>query len=226
MVVVAHPDDEILGVGGTINKLVNNLSAEIKVLILGEGITSRDNDDENQIENKLTIHQQNILDAKFFLGYQSLSTHKLPDNRFDSVPLLDIIKIVENEKKVFNPEVVFTHHSGDLNIDHRITFQSVLTAFRPIKNENTKMIITFETLSGTEWTSPTDSDNFNPNLFIQLDNFNMQNKLDAMECYVYEKRNFPHPRSSKSIKNKAITRGVSVGYEYAEAFQIIRLIID
>ena len=108
LVVVAHPDDELLGLGGTINKISIETNSKIKVVILGEGITSRDKArDIVKRQNELEIHRENILNAKDILGYDFLSTYDFPDNRFDTVSLLDIVKIVEEEKKSFNPDIVF-----------------------------------------------------------------------------------------------------------------------
>jgi len=224
MVVVAHPDDEILGIGGTIN-LLAKLGAKIKVVILGEGITSRSIErDVNKNKKKLTTHKSNIKDAKKILGYQELSTFNLPDNRFDSFALLEIIKIVEKEKNIFKPEVIFTHHGGDLNIDHQKTFEAVLTSVRPVKEETVKALICFETMSSTEWSSASYSINFTPNFYIELTEEELFKKTAAMKSYVYERRDFPHPRSEKSIRNRAQMWGITVGVEFAEPFQIIRII--
>ena len=227
LVVVAHPDDELLGLGGTINKISNETNSKIKVVILGEGITSRDKArDIVKRQNELEIHRENILNAKDILGYDFLSTYDFPDNRFDTVSLLDIVKIVEEEKKSFNPDIVFTHHSGDLNIDHRLTFNSVLTAFRPLEREKCSTIISFETPSGTEWQSFNHFPTFQPNLFIEINDKNLDAKIKAMGCYEFEKRKFPHPRSPKALTALASYRGVSCGYSYAEAFVIIRHLIQ
>ncbi len=224
MVIVAHPDDEILGIGGTIN-LLSKLGAKIKVVILGEGITSRSNERNiNKDKKKLLIHKNNIEDARDILGYHELSTYNLPDNRFDTFALLDIIKIIEDEKYIYNPEVIFTHHGGDLNIDHQKTFEAVLTSVRPIKKETVKALICFETMSSTEWNSTTDSRNFMPNFFIELTEEELIKKIAAMESYIFEKRDFPHPRSRKSIRNRAQMWGITVGAEFAEPFQIIRIV--
>jgi LmbE family N-acetylglucosaminyl deacetylase len=224
MVVVAHPDDEILGIGGTIN-LLAKLGAKIKVVILGEGITSRSNERNiNKDEKKLLIHKNNIKDAKELLGYQELSTHNIPDNRFDTFALLDLIKIIEHEKYIYNPEVIFTHHGGDLNIDHQKTFEAVLTSVRPVKKETVKALICFETMSSTEWSSITDSRNFIPNFFIVLTEDELIKKTAAMNSYIYEKRDFPHPRSEKGIRNRAQMWGITIGAEFAEPFQIIRIV--
>ena len=224
LIVVAHPDDEILGLGGSINKFSS--ISEIKVVILGEGLTSREEKrDLNKFKEDLKKHKLNIENAKSFLEYQHLSLYSFPDNRFDSIPLLDIIKVVEKEKAQFNPDIVLTHHNGDLNIDHRKTFEAVYTSFRPLPNESLKCIITFETLSGSEWIASNDFRKFNPNFYVTLDESHIQKKIMAMESYEFEKRLYPHPRSPEAIKNRAKMWGNTVGKHYVEPFQIIRTII-
>ena len=223
LVVVAHPDDELLGIGGAINYLVHENKCQVHVVILGEGITSRSLErNTNDWVKELEEHKSNILDAKKFIGYQTLSTFDLPDNRFDSIPLLDIIKIIEEEKTKFQPDVIFTHHGGDLNIDHQRTFEATITACRPMEQESVKTIVTFETPSGTEWRASSDPRHFTPNFFVELQSKHLQSKISAMDCYAYEKRSFPHPRSPEGLKALAKYRGISVGKRYAEAFQIIR----
>ena len=226
LVVVAHPDDELLGLGGTLNHLVQDNKCQVHVVILGEGITSRSLErNTSDWVKELEEHKRNISDAKKLIGYQTLSTFDLPDNRFDSTPLLDIIKIIEGEKAKFQPDIVFTHHGGDLNIDHQRTFEAVMTACRPMEDECVTTIITFETPSGTEWRASSDPRHFVPNFFVELQSKHLQAKVDAMECYAYEKRSFPHPRSSQGLRILAGYRGISVGKKYVEAFQIIRHII-
>lgn len=225
MIIVAHPDDELLGIGGTIQKLKSEYNCKIDVIILGEGITSRDTiRDVERRNEELKTHQNNILAAKKILGYNDLSTYEFPDNRFDNIPLLDIIKVIEKEKNRINPEVIFTHHGGDLNIDHQITFQAVMTSCRPQNTENVKSIFCFETPSGTEWQSSNHPLSFKPNFFIELNEIQLKKKIEAMECYDFEKRKFPHPRSPQALKILASYRGISIGRKYAEAFCIVRSI--
>ncbi|MDZ7775690.1 MAG: hypothetical protein U5L09_08900 [Bacteroidales bacterium] len=152
-----------------------------------------------------------------------MEIYNFPDNRFDTVPLLDIIKTVEKEKNEFKPEIIFTHHGGDLNIDHQKTFEAVITATRPMQDEPVKGIITFETPSGTEWIASSEPKRFIPNLFFEVSDDDILAKIKGMEAYTYEKRNYPHPRSPEALKILAKRYGVMIGVKYAEAFQIIRL---
>ena len=226
LIVVAHPDDELLGLGATMNKLINEANVYTRVVILGEGITSRDIlRDVASREIDLANHRYNAELATKTIGYHELELYQFPDNRFDSVPLLDIIKVVETEKNQFKPDIIFTHHGGDVNIDHQRTFEAVITATRPMQHEVARSIFTFETPSGTEWRSVTDPRHFLPNFFISFSENNLQSKTDAMECYQYEKRSYPHPRSPKALEIQAQRWGISVGVEYAEAFCLVRSII-
>ena len=223
LVIVAHPDDELLGLGATMNKLINEQNCKVRVIILGEGITSRsDERDPEQWKEELKIHRQNIEQARKAIGYESVGIYDLPDNRFDTVALLDIIKVIEKEKEIFLPAIIFTHHGGDVNIDHQKTFEAVITATRPMENETVKTIITFETPSGTEWIASSDPRKFTPNLFVTVNKNNIDAKIKGMESYEFEKRKYPHPRSPEALKIRAGMWGVCVGSDLAEAFYIIR----
>lgn len=225
LVVVAHPDDELLGVGATMHKLIHQNNCTVRSLILGEGLTSRsEKRNRGHWEEQLEIHRENIYSAQRAIGYESVGIYNFPDNRFDSVDLLDIIKVIEMEKNNFQPEIIFTHHGGDVNIDHQRTFESVITACRPMENEMVKSIITFETPSGTEWRASSDPKHFIPNLFIEISEDDVNAKISGMEKYEFEKRTYPHPRSPEALKILAQRWGVVVGKRFAEAFQIIRSI--
>jgi LmbE family N-acetylglucosaminyl deacetylase len=226
MVVVAHPDDEILGLGGSMNRLIREQSARVHVVILGEGLTSRsDKRDVEQWEYELKVHRANIRDAQKKIGYESVSIYDFPDNRFDTIALLDIVKTIEKEKEKWQPDIVFTHHGGDVNIDHQRTFEAVITACRPMESETVETILTFETPSGTEWRASSDPRHFIPNMFISFDETQLKAKSDAMECYQFEKRDYPHPRSPKALKIRAASWGQTVGVKYAEPFCLIRSVV-
>ena len=226
LVVVAHPDDELLGLGATMHKLINEHNCKVRAVILGEGITSRSNErDPEKWSEELKTHRLNIETARKAIGYESVGIYDFPDNRFDTVALLDLVKIIEKEKQDFQPEIIFTHHGGDVNIDHQRTFEAVITATRPMEEEKVNTIITFETPSGTEWIASSNPNQFNPNMYIEISEKNLLSKIYGMESYEFEKREFPHPRSPESLTILAKYRGITIGKELAEAFCIIRTII-
>ena len=223
LVVVAHPDDELLGLGATMHKLIKEYNVTAKAIILGEGITSRsDVRDPKLWEEELKIHRGNIEKARQFIGYTEVVPYSFSDNRFDSHALLDIVKVVEKEKEAFQPDIIFTHNGSDLNIDHQMTFQAVMTATRPMEGEVVRTVITCETPSASEWQATSNADHFAPNMYFAVSEEDMQAKKDAMNCYEFEGRKFPHPRAGESLDALAKYRGVQVGCECAEAFQIIR----
>lgn len=220
LIVAAHPDDEILGCGGTVASMVEK-GYEAYSLILGEGITSRNNEAESEIrEDQIQDLKQQMLRANEVIGVKKVYNFDFPDNRFDSISLLDLIKKVEEIKSQIMPDIIFTHFKNDLNIDHRKTLEAVLTASRPMKEETVKTIYSFEVLSSTEWNYPT---TFSPNVFFDISNY-LDKKINAMKCYKNELRNYPHPRSIEMIRNNAIQWGSKVGQKYAEAFSLVRKI--
>jgi LmbE family N-acetylglucosaminyl deacetylase len=223
LVVAAHPDDEVLGQGATLHKLIRECGCEVHALILGEGVTARaDRRDPEASVRELEVHRANILEAAKAIGYHSTTFRDFPDNRFDTVALLDIVKVIEAEKARLDPEVIFTHHGGDLNIDHQRTFEAVLTAARPLATERAKTIISFETPSTTEWQAASSAAYFKPNGFVTVSKEDVDAKIRAMESYELERRPFPHPRSPEALEIQAQRWGVAVGAPYAEAFLIVR----
>ncbi|MBZ7951670.1 PIG-L deacetylase family protein [Campylobacter sp. LH-2024] len=220
LIIAAHPDDEVLGCFGTISKLIKQ-GNKAYTLILGEGKTSRFLNNKSQYK-ELKILEEEAIKANQSIGISKIFREKFPDNRFDSIPLLDIVKSIEKVKNILKPDIIFTHYKEDLNIDHKITFQAVLTATRPLPYESVKTIYSFEVLSSTEWNYPT---SFNPNVFFDI-NKTLKDKIQAMSCYKSELCDFPHPRSLEGIKLQAKYRGLNVGLEKAEAFQLIRAIND
>ena len=223
-IVVAHPDDEILGVGGTLVKHMQN-EDEIYCLILGEGMTSRQEKRENTKKEKLEELHNDTLKATKLIGFEEVYFSNFPDNRFDSVDLLDIIKEIEKYIDKINPDIIYTHHDGDLNIDHQKTSEAVITACRPVGDYNVKEIYAFETPSSTEWNFSYGDNSFNPNVFVDITE-TIDKKLKAMECYQSEIRDYPHPRSIKALKTIAARWGTVVGKEYVEAFELIRKVKD
>lgn len=227
MVVAAHPDDELLGLGATLHRIIKEQGAQVHVIILGEGITSRsDIRNPEQWKEQLEQHHRNIETARQHIGYHSMRTYNFADNRFDSHDLLDIVKVVEHEKESYRPDIIMTHNSTDLNIDHQLTFQAVMTATRPMEGERVRTVLCFETPSATEWQAPSMQPFFAPNLYVAVREEDVEAKIKAMAAYEFESRPFPHPRSAEALRILAQYRGVQVGAAYAEAFQIVRQIVD
>lgn len=220
LVIAAHPDDEILGCGGTMARLANE-GNHVYTVILGEGITSRDNTrHRDSREAEIADLKKQIHDANHLLGVKEVFTFDLPDNRFDSVPLLDVVKIVEQVKEKIKPDIIFTHFENDLNIDHGVTYRAVLTATRPMQGETVKEIYSFEVLSSTEWNFPL---SFSPDCFIDITG-TVDLKESAMSKYKSELRPYPHPRSLMGIRLQAETWGMKTGLGFAEAFKTIRVL--
>ena len=222
LVVAAHPDDELLGCGGTAARLAGE-GHSVYLSILGEGITSRHTDragaDPGAIKS-LHGSSQRVADL---LGAKELSFHGLPDNRFDSVPLLDVVKMVEQIIERWRPEAVYTHHGGDLNVDHRILSQAVLTATRPGQRNSVRDVYMFEIPSSTEWAFQQLSPAFRPNVFVDI-SATLDTKLKGMQEYESEVRAFPHPRSSEALRAIAQRWGSVAGCKAAEAFELVRSI--
>lgn len=221
LIVAAHPDDEILGCGATVARLVKE-GYKATTLILGEGKTARDDKrDVKKREKEMSALYKEVKKANKFVGVNDTIVHDLPDNRFDSLPLLDVVKVVEKVKKEVKPSIIFTHYENDCNVDHTVTYRAVMTATRPMKGECVKEIYSFEVMSSTEWRYPI---TFSPNVFFDVTK-TLNAKVKAMDAYKSELREFPHPRSLKGIELCAANWGMKLGVKYAEAFQCIRSII-
>ena len=233
LIVVAHPDDEVLGMGGTMLKHALK-SDKVYVVYLTGGITSRrsvnyknmpryylNKNEQKKIEKQINELKKDSKNACQILKVQKQKFYDFPDNEMDTVPLLKIIKVIENEIDEIKPYRVYTNNYGDLNIDHKIVFNATLTACRPFRSY-VKELICFEVPSSTEWNYPI---NFNPNYFININSY-LTKKIKAFSMYKNEKRKFPHPRSAENLRINAKKWGVVSGINAAEAFEIIRMVED
>ena len=211
LVVAAHPDDEALGCGSTIAKHSEN-GDTVQVLFLTDGFGSRNN---GKNRNSLAENASRVLRCKppIFLNF--------PDNELDAVSLLSIIKKIEGVISEIQPNIVYTHHFGDLNIDHQITHKAVMTACRPQPSFCVEEIYAFEVLSSTEWNTPGVAA-FSPNVFIDITDY-IDIKKQVLEVYSEEMRQPPHSRSIDNALRLNALRGNSVGVDYAEAFELIRM---
>ena len=214
LVIAAHPDDEILGVGGTIRKHIQS-GDEVTVSILTSGIKSRTDYNQDEIL-KLRKQSEKALNI---LGVKKIIYEDFPDNSMDSIPLLEIVKKIEKIKLEINPTRVYTHDSNDLNIDHRVALDAVMAAFRPQPNEICKEILLFEVPSATHW----NIGSFNPKYFVDISD-TLETKLEALKEYELEMRDPPHARSIESLRSLATWRGHQIGVYAAEAFVPARII--
>jgi len=219
LVIAAHPDDELLGCGGSIAKYINN-GVLVKVLLLGEGSTAR-YDDPSCKEAKAAIALRNSRAVKALgvIGVTDFEFYNLPCGRFDQIPIIEINKIIESVIRQFNPDTVFTHSEGDSNNDHKIVYRASIVATRPCGENIVNRLFCYEVLSSSEWSY---TSAFLPNYFISLKESQLRAKWSALECYETEMREFPFPRSWEGVKNLAVKRGMQAGIEFAEAFQLVR----
>lgn len=225
LIVAAHPDDEVLGCGGTIAKLTNE-GTPVHLAFLADGVGSRDNNARLTATEQAALNRRRAAarQAAEILGVASVCFDDLPDNRLDCVPLLNVTQRVEVLIAKHRPHTIFTHHAGDLNIDHRVVHQAVVTACRPQRDLPVRTILAFEVSSSTEWQSPGSEYPFAPNWFVDISTF-LEKKLAAMEAYADELRDWPHPRSRKGIEHLARWRGATIGCDAAEAFVLVRNLI-
>jgi N-acetylglucosamine malate deacetylase 1 len=219
LIVAAHPDDEVLGCGGMIAKY-SSIGINIHVLFMTNGSSSREKSN-TQIINK---RKESAEHSAKLLGISSLTFCDFPDNKMDSTPLLHIVRKIEEIVANIQPNIIYTHHIGDLNIDHQITHKAVMTACRPQPEFCVKEIYSFEIPSSTEWQTPGHL-SFTPSVYIDI-NDEMEIKRKALEAYFDEICQSPHARSIDNIVNLNALRGNSVGMNYAEAFMLIRSVRD
>jgi len=223
MVVSAHAGDEILGCGGTLMRHVQQHDA-VRLIVLGEGWTSRTKSVEKGLEAlDLSAFEDQARTAFDVLSIADVRFHRLPDNRFDQVPLLDVVKLIEEHKAQFRPDLVYTNTAVDLGIDQRTTCQAVLTAFRPQPGDLRSELLAFEVRASTEWEFGFTGQAFVPNCFVDIAD-TLEAKLQALRALNTELRAWPHARSIEAVMHHARSRGASVGLQAAEAFALMRSI--
>jgi len=216
--IVAHPDDEALGVGGTLIKHVEN-NDDVFIIILSDGEESKENSQDKNPDR--------IINAKKwseFSGCKLCAVLDFPDQKLDAIPQLDIVKKIESFVKDIHPNLVYTHALSDINKDHEIVASATLAAIRPISGHNINPEIRgFETPSSSDQAPIIGKHIFSPNLYINITS-QFDKKIEGLKIYKNELKDFPHPRSLRSIEALAIKRGSESGLEYAEAFTLYRRI--
>ncbi len=224
LTVAAHPDDEVLGCGGTMARLAEE-GWQVHVLILAEGATSRAAvRDRAGHAAELSDLARAAQAAAAALGIAGVRLLSFPDNRMDGVELLDVVKQVEEEIARLKPQRIYTHHRDDLNVDHRIVHDAVSAATRPQPGACVREVLTFEVPSATEWRLAGSGTPFVPSVFVDITR-TLENKRRALEAYAGEMRPFPHARSIEALEHLARWRGASAGMAAAEAFQLARALV-
>jgi LmbE family N-acetylglucosaminyl deacetylase len=224
LVVAAHPDDEVLGCGGTIARLAAAGRA-VHVMLIADGENSRAAaDGSGEATGAVPARNAAAEQACRILGCASVEFLALPDNRMDGLVLLDVVKEIEARIVRHAPTTLLTHHCGDVNVDHRVAHQAVIVACRPVPGHPVRELLFFEVPSSTEWRPPGSGDSFAPNYFVDVSS-TMERKMAALDAYASELRNFPHPRSRPAIEALARWRGATVGVVAAEAFVLGRMIV-
>jgi LmbE family N-acetylglucosaminyl deacetylase len=230
LVIAAHPDDEVLGMGGTIKKLTQT-GHNVKIVIMATGITSRRSENYKnsqtyvanpKILKKMDIQikqlQKDAIRSSKILGVKDIEFEDFPDNELDTISNLEITKKIEKIISVFNPDTIFTHSKFDINVDHRSLYNATITATRPRNKSNVKDVISFEVPSSTEWDFPSQ---FSPNIFVDISK-ELPFKLKALKQYKTEIEKFPHPRSLESVEIISKRWGTVSGFNAAEAFSLVR----
>ncbi len=217
LVVVAHPDDEVLGPGGSIARHASE-GDEVTILILAAGSSVRYA--EEQVRDVLAGARA----ASGRLGVSDVRFGELQDQRLDALPVLEVTQIVEAVLQDVRPRVVYTHHRGDINHDHTVVHEATLTAARPYGAPFVHRILCFETPSATEWAGPYQEAAFIPNVFVDIAD-HLETKLQAMEEYPTELREPPHPRSLQALRSHAAYWGSVIGTTAAEPFMLVRELV-
>jgi LmbE family N-acetylglucosaminyl deacetylase len=218
LVVAAHPDDEALGCAGTIAKA--RLSGhEVSVVFFTDGVGAR----EEKIAARLRPARRAAAEKSLAaLGARVPTFLDFPDNRLDSVPMLELARGVERALEQTTPRTILTHHHGDLNVDHRAVHEAVMTAVRPQAGESPVDVLCFEVASSTEWRAPQAGTAFLPQVAVDITE-HLDKKIESLRTYAEERREWPHARSVEAVVHLARWRGASFGLEAAEAFSVARM---
>lgn len=214
VVIGAHPDDELLGAGGTLARHVL-AGDEVHAIVIADGAGSRYPD------QMITTLEKDAQRAAQTIGFASLRLQALPDQRLDTVPFIELTQLIELVLDDVGPHVVYTHFPGDVNADHGLVARAAWTACRPYSRPELRRFAVFETPSSTEWAWPMDGASLNPNHFVDVTG-TLDIKIAAMECYETELRDYPHPRSSRALRERAAYWGSQIGRLAAEPFRILR----
>ena len=222
LVIAAHPDDEVLGMGGTISKYIS-MGAEVAILIVTDGSTSQYRNAPN-LEEIIYEKRSETYKCASILGVNKVFWGNLPDMKLDVTAHVEINQVIEEVINEFCPTVVYTHFYGDVNKDHRMIYESTLVACRPVSDQCVKQLFLYSVPSSTEWSAQETKSVFMPNYYVDISGEFAEKKYQAMECYKAELREYPHPRSIQHLRISDTVEGNRVGLLSAESFMLIRAI--
>ena len=222
LIIAAHPDDEVIGCGGTILKAINT-GANVSVLFLGEGVSTRfpKNEKSKECLKAIKYREASAVKCLKILGVHDFDFNHYLCTKFDSYPIIDFVRLIEQKLKLFKPNIIFTHNASEVNIDHVITHQATEIACRPTSNNSVKSVFTFEAVCSGNFKF---DKKFNPNVYVDIKKY-FKKKINALKCYRNELKKYPFPRSIQGIEIQAKYRGLQAGLEYSEAFKLERMII-
>ncbi len=221
LIVAAHPDDEVLGAGGTIAKYAMS-GAEVKLLIVTDGSTSQYRDNPNLCKI-LTEKKAETMRAADTLGISEVIYGGMPDMKLDVTEHINVNQVIEAVIDQFQPNIVFTQFYGDINMDHQCVNRSTLVACRPVEDQCVKELYSYYVPSSTDWNIQNAANVFLPNVFVDIDGECAEKKYAAMECYGAELREYPHPRSVEALRVFDRANGIHVGLKSAECFMAHRV---
>lgn len=219
LVIAAHPDDEVLGVGGTVAKLTSQ-GVECHLLIVTDGSSAQYRDMDN-LQAIIDAKKKETKGCADILGFKSIHYGEQPDMRLDMTPHIQINRVIESVIDELQPDTVFTHFWGDVNLDHQNVYKSTLVAVRPVLGQVVKELYCYRVPSSTEWTPNKTDTMFMPNYFVDIEKFAEQ-KYMAFACYSTELREYPHPRSVQYLREIDKAAGLRVGMLAAEEFVLLR----
>lgn len=216
LVIAAHPDDEVLGCGGTIRRFTTE-GHDVYVLILTSGVETR-----YKAAMKGTLRQC-ARRAHAILGTKKIIFEKLPNQLLDTIPILTVIQVIEKHFMQVQPDCVFTHSGGDLNRDHAVVHEATMVAVRPVHDFTIKDVYAYYVPSSSEWGTPEKKETYAPNIFFDVHN-EAHAKIEAFKQYYTEMRIAPHPRSEDGLMTYMKYWGMVAGMAYAEPFALVRAV--
>ncbi len=221
-VIAAHPDDDVLGCGGAISNFVR-MGHDVKTLFFSTGVASRYHDAKKGEDESSIARLSEMKRSHAIMGVENYKILGFPDNKLDTVPLLDLARECEEFLNVFKPTIIFTHSIKDLNIDHQLVSAAVTVACRPNSNNFAHTVLFFEVPSSTNWQIDSAQSVFDPRFYVDISK-TIDAKVSALMAYKSETQEFPHPRSEVYIRALAQVRGAACGLESAEGFEVGRII--